>query len=162
MNSIIKIREIDTTEIPLLEKFLYDAIFTPEGVKRPEKAIIKIPELDTYIKNFGKETDNCLVAECDGILIGAVWSRIFPENDRGFGYMDSETPELCISVKDKFRHNGIGTSLLKAILDKLKTLDYKQVSLSVDKINYAFNLYRKFGFKVVKSDEKSVTMVKEL
>jgi ribosomal-protein-alanine N-acetyltransferase len=162
MDSKIKIREIAPSEVPLLENFLYDAIFIPDEDIRPDKTIIKIPELDTYIKNFGKDSDFCLVAESDGILIGAVWSRIFPENEKGFGYVDSETPELCMSVNEKFRHNGIGTSLFNAILDKLKALNYKQVSLSVDKINYAFNLYQKFGFEVVKSDEKSVTMVKEL
>lgn len=119
MNPNFKIREIAPTEIPHLENFLYDAIFIPEGVKKPDKTIIKIPELDTYIKNFGKKTDHCLVAEAEGILIGAVWSRIFPENEKGFGFVDSETPELCMSVIEKFRKNGIGTRLFKSIIEKL-------------------------------------------
>ncbi|WP_291858348.1 GNAT family N-acetyltransferase [Marinilabilia sp.] len=162
MNQKFRIREIASTEIHLLESFLYDAIFIPEGVERPDKTIIKIPELNTYIKSFGKDTDHCLVAETNGILIGAVWSRIFPESEKGFGYLDSETPELCMSVNEKFRKKGVGTSLFLAILEKLKTLKYQKVSLSVDKINYAFKLYQKFGFEVVRSNEESVTMVKKL
>lgn len=36
--------------------------------------------------------DNCLVAEADGKLIGAVWTRII----RGFGSIDDTTLELTI------------------------------------------------------------------
>jgi ribosomal protein S18 acetylase RimI-like enzyme len=55
----------------------------------------------------------------------------------------------------------MGTRVQK-VEEKLKALNYQKVSLSVDKTNYAFKLYRKFGFEVVKSDEESITMTKKL
>lgn len=84
------------------------------------------------------------------------------EIEKGFDYVDSKTPELSMSVNINYRQQGVGTILLKAMIDKLIKLDYKQVSFSVDKENYALKLYQKFGFKVVKSDEKSATLIKEL
>ena len=38
------IREIQKQEYPLLNHFLYEAIFIPEGVEPPPKTIIASPE----------------------------------------------------------------------------------------------------------------------
>jgi len=121
-----------------------------------------LPELSCYIKDFGKDSDLCLVAESQGNLIGAVWTRIFTETEKGFGYVDLKTPELSMSVAEEYRQQGVGTKLIATMIDKLIQLNYKQVSLSVDKLNYAFKWYLKFGFEVVKSDKHSVTMIKRL
>lgn len=162
MDLRIKTREIEKAEISHLDNFLYEAIFIPEGEEKPDRDIIKIPELSCYTKDFGKDTDLCIVAESQGNLIGAIWTRIFTETEKGFGYVDSKTPELSISVIENYRQHGIGTKLLKAMIDKLTQLDYEQVSLSVDKLNYALKLYKKFGFEIVKSDEKSETLIRRL
>ena len=58
-----KIREIRKNEYPILSDFLYEAIFIPEGMDKPLKSIIKQPELQAYIKDFGKADDWCLVVE---------------------------------------------------------------------------------------------------
>lgn len=47
------IREIKETEYSLLENFLYEAIFVPEGVAPPPRSIINTPDLQVYIENFG-------------------------------------------------------------------------------------------------------------
>ena len=53
-----KIREITKEECQLLELFLYEAIFVPDGAPAPPKSIIRQPELQVYIKDFGKEKDD--------------------------------------------------------------------------------------------------------
>lgn len=40
-----QIREIRQEEYAVLDDFLYEAIFIPEGVEAPPKSIIKKPEL---------------------------------------------------------------------------------------------------------------------
>ena len=40
----INIREIKINEYKVLDDFLYEAIFIPEGVEEPPKEIIKAPE----------------------------------------------------------------------------------------------------------------------
>ena len=93
-----------------------------------------------------------------GKIIGAVWVRIM--ND--YGHIDNETPSLAISLYNEYRHLGIGTALMKAILQLLKEKGYKQISLSVQKENYAVNMYRKIGFKIVSETEEEYIMLCEL
>lgn len=162
MDSEIIIRTIDKSELCHLENFLYEAMFIRERQEKLDKAAIHLPELSRYIKDFGQVEDLCLVAVWHGKLIGAIWTRIFSESEKGFGYVDSITPELSMSVLQAYRHQGIGTRLLEAMIDKLAQHNFEQVSLSVDKINYALKLYQKIGFEVVESDEKSATMIKRL
>lgn len=157
---MIKIRAINSSEIIHLSNFLYDAIYVSEGFEKPGKDIVKRPELSRYIRDFGKDSDVCLVAELNGKLTGAIWTRIFNETEKGFGYVDSDTPELSMSVIEQYRNTGIGTKLLSAMIDKLRQLNYTRVSLSVDRNNYAYRLYKKFGFKTVNLDEKSAIMIK--
>ena len=47
------IREMTVMEYPLLNEFLYEAIFIPDGIKPPPKNIIASPELQIYVDRFG-------------------------------------------------------------------------------------------------------------
>ncbi len=54
----------------LAEDFLYEAIFTPEGVLAPLRDIVERPELRIYYDDFGTgPTDHCFVAETDGRVV---------------------------------------------------------------------------------------------
>ena len=141
------IRKMTAQEYPLLEDFLYEAIFLPEGVEPPSKSIITAPELQIYVKDFGTSKDDfSLVAEVENKIIGAVWVRIM--ND--YGHIDDKTPSLAISLYKKYRGQGIGSSLIKEMLSLLQAHGYKRVSLSVQKANYAAKLYQKIGFRIIK------------
>ncbi len=150
-----RIREIKESEYSVLPDFLYEAIFIPGGTEKPSKSIIKHPELQVYLADFGKEDDWCLVAEIKEKIVGAVWVRIM--ND--YGHIDDETLSLAISLYEEYRHFGLGTALMKKMLQFLKDKGYKQTSLSVQKANYAVNMYRKLGFEVVKENEEEYIMV---
>ena len=150
-----KIREIRKNEYSILFDFLYEAIFIPEGMDKPPKSIIERPELQVYIKDFGKEDDWCLVAEIKGKIVGAVWVRIM--ND--YGHIDNETPSFAISLYEEYRNMGIGTALMRDMLELLKKKGYEQTSLSVQKANYAVGMYRKVGFEVIDENEAEYIMV---
>ena len=150
------IREIQRQEYPLLDNFLYEAIFVPEGIKPPPKSIITSPELQVYVERFGElKDDRGLMAEVDGKIVGAVWVRIM--ND--YGHIDNETPSLAISLYKKYRGLGIGTAMMKEILVLLKSHGYSRVSLSVQKANYAARLYQKIGFEIVNENEEEYIMI---
>ena len=142
-----KIRTISEGEESLLQDFLYQAVFVPEGVPAPPKSIISQPELQIYITGFGTKKDDIgLVAEVNKKAVGAVWVRIM--ND--YGHIDDKTPSLAISLYKKYRGQGIGRSLIKEMLSLLQAHSYKHVSLSVQKANYAAKLYQKIGFRIIK------------
>ena len=126
----MNIREIQPNEYPLLDNFLYDAIFIPEGIAPPPIDIIQLPELQHYILNFGTQKDDF-----------------------------EQTPSLSISVKKEYRKKGIGTTLMKQMLFYLQQKGYHQVSLSVQKANYACKMYLKLGFEIVKINQEDYIMV---
>lgn len=153
------IREMSPAEYPLLNNFLYEAIFIPDGVEAPPKSIIYSPELQVYIADYGTQThDRALLAEIGGQAVGAVWIRIM--ND--YGHIDDKTPSLAISLYKGYRGLGIGTALMREMLDILKDAGYEQVSLSVQKANYAVKMYLKLGFEIVSEKEEEYIMVKRL
>jgi ribosomal protein S18 acetylase RimI-like enzyme len=150
------IRDMDKLEYRLLEKFLYEAIFVPEGAAPPPGDIIKNPDLQVYIDSFGdKEGDLAVVAEVDNKIVGAAWTRIM--ND--YGHIDDETPSIAISLYKEYRGHGIGTAMMKEILVRLKSRGYRKTSLSVQKANYAVRMYLKLGFEIVDENEEEYIMV---
>ena len=153
-----QIREIRQEEYAILDEFLYEAIFIPEGVEEPPKSIIRQPELQVYVSDFGKKDDCCLVAEVDGEIIGAVWTRIM--ND--YGHIDDSIPSFAISLYQDFRGHGIGTELMEEMLALLRERGYEKASLSVQKANDAYRLYLKVGFTVVDENEEEYIMVCDL
>ena len=151
-----RIRTIEPEEYCVLEDFLYEAIFIPEGVEPPPKEIVKRPELRVYTEGFGERRgDIALAAEADGKLVGAVWVRIM--ND--YGHIDDETPSFAISLYKEYRGQGIGTALMKAMLGELRREGFPQASLAVQKANYAVRMYRKVGFEVVGENDEEFIMV---
>jgi len=153
------IRELTQDEIKILDIFLYEAIFIPEGVSAPTKDIIKQPELQVYVKDFGKHKDDfALLAQVDEKVVGAVWVRIM--ND--YGHIDNETPSFAISLFKEYRNSRIGSELMKKMLMELKIKGYKQASLAVQKINYAVSMYKKVGFEIVGENDEEYIMICKL
>ena len=153
------ILEIRTEEIPLLNDFLYEAIFIPEGVPAPPRSILENEDLQVYVRDFGRKADDrCLVAEIDGRIVGAVWTRIMNDS----GHIADDTPSLAISLYKDYRNQGIGTELLRQMLQRLRQDGYRQVSLSVQKANYAARMYQKAGFEVLEENAEEYLMRCEL
>lgn len=150
------IRELRQTETSLLNDFLYEAIVIPEGIDPPPKTIIQRPEIQVYVENFGdREDDIALVAEVDGMVVGAVWARIM--ND--YGHIDDETPSLAISLYKDYRNYGLGTEMMFQIINKLRSKGYSKISLAVQKANYAVKMYRKVGFEVFNENDEEYIMI---
>ena len=80
------IRELRQNESKVLNTFLYEAIFIPEGVPIPPKEIINQPELQVYVKDFGKNKGGlCLVAEANNEKITPKMERTTPKSKKNYG-----------------------------------------------------------------------------
>ena len=151
-----EIRSLKSEEIPLLEEFLYQAIFIPQGLAPLPRSILKEPELEMYIKVFGQQPDDwALTVEVDGRLVGAVWVRIMKD----YGYYDDQTPSLSISFLPEFSGQGLGQQLLTAMLCLLKSKGCPSVSHSVSKDNPAVGFYQRLGFVTVEEREDDYLML---
>ena len=155
----LRMMEIDASNAALLSNFLYEAIFVPSGMQPPSRDILADPQLQVYVQDFGKQTgDFGLFAEVEGVIAGAVWARIMED----YGYIDNETPSLAIALYKEYRGKGVGTALLQAMLKLLQEHGYEQVSLAVQKENYAVKLYTACGFRVYRESEEEYIMVRSL
>ena len=150
-----EIREIRPEEYPLLDDFLYEAIYIPENVEAPPRDIIEQPDLQVYVADFGKKDDNALVAVQDETVVGAVWSRIMKD----YGHVDDQIPSLAIALFKEYRGQGIGTALMRQMLLLLREKGYEKVSLSVQKANYAVKMYKAVGFRVLEDREEEYILV---
>lgn len=160
MNHIpIQIRKIHPDEYGLLREFLYQAIYLPEGVVPPPRSVVDLPELQVYIAGFGTHSgDDCLVAEAEGTVVGAAWSRIMED----YGHIDSSTPSLAISMLPGYRGLGIGTQLLNGLLLLLQENGYLRASLSVQKENPALRLYERAGFQILAEKDTEYLMLRDI
>ena len=153
------IREMKAFEYPLLDNFLYEAIFQRNEMNLLPKIVIENPELKVYIQNFGNEKDDyCFCAEVQGKIVGAVWVR----NIRAYGSIDNDTPEFAISIYKKFRGFGIGTKMMNKMIEHLKQKGYSKASLAVQKDNYAVKMYLDVGFQIVDENEEEYIMSRNL
>ena len=160
MKSVI--RELKDNEYYMLKEFTYQAVFQRDKNNPVSRAVLNDPNIVMYYEAFGKPDDNCLVVEADNKVVGAVWTRILSGEPKGFGNIDEYTPEFGISLFEEYRGKGLGTKLMESMLELLKQKGYKRCSLSVQKDNYAVNMYKNVGFSVLKEKGEDYLMVCEL
>jgi [ribosomal protein S18]-alanine N-acetyltransferase len=156
------IRNMKMGEGSFLEEILYEAIYVPEETAPFPKSIVRTPEFSKYIEDWGRKGDIAVVAETDNRLTGCAWLRLFKKPLTGYGYVNDKTPELSMAVLPGFRNRGIGSKLLEKLIEQAGLYGYEAISLSVDKRNQAQNLYKKYGFMIVKKEETAFTMMKKL
>lgn len=146
-----------------LWEMLYLALFVPPGAPPLPRAVVEQPELRRYVTAWGSETDSGWVAieAATALPIGAAWLRLLTDDDRGYGYVNDDTPELAIAVKPEYRGRGVGTALLTRLLADAQ-MRHPAVSLSVATDNPSRRLYQRLGFTVSAEHEGSWTMVKTL
>jgi ribosomal protein S18 acetylase RimI-like enzyme len=152
-------RALTPADQPVLWEMLYQAIYVGEGETPPILEIVQRPELARYVQGWGRP-DDVGFAAVDGTsqqVVGAAWMRRWSGDERGYGYVDEETPELSLAVLPEYRGRGIGTALLTRLLEVARTR-YGAVSLSAAEANPARRLYERLGFKVVDRSGTSLTM----
>jgi len=113
-----------------------------------------------YVQNWGRQGDAGLIAFDGPNAYGAAWYRLFPASGPGFGFVDEETPELTIAVVPSHRGHGTGGELLEALLARAREEGFSQISLSAEPGQTGF--YEKHGFRELRPEDGTVTMVAEL
>ncbi|MEP7026745.1 MAG: GNAT family N-acetyltransferase [Actinomycetota bacterium] len=102
-----------------------------------------------------------MIGAADGERIGAAWLRFLPADDPGYGFVAPDIPELTIGVAAPWRGRGAGRALLQAIAARAWSAGIQQISLSVERKNFAQRLYLSEGYQIVdSSDQQSDTMLK--
>lgn len=137
--------------------------WSSEWKKKSRGGVLSAPGTARYIAGWPRETDLGAVAEAGGNPIGAAWLRFFPESDPGYGFVAPDVPELTIGVVAHWRGQGAGRALLRAIAGQARAARVGRISLSVERKNFARELYVSEGYRVAAPGYAgSDTMVKDL
>ncbi|MEB2528354.1 GNAT family N-acetyltransferase [Kocuria rosea] len=109
--------------------------------------------LDPHRGDFG------WVAVTGNEAIGVVWAQHFPPDDPGYGFLDVDTPEVSLWVRDDWRGYGLGRALLRRAQAGARARQVPRMSLSVEADNHAKKLYVAEGFVDVPGRKADGVMV---
>lgn len=144
-----------------LGDMLVEAANWRAGGVRPRHEVLNSPEHRRYLVGWKRAPDDGLIAVGDdGVPAGAAWYRMLPQDRPGFGYVGVAVPELIIGVHPLWRARGVGRSLLRDLVRLAGSQGHARICLSVEKDNFARNLYRSEGFVVTEQGALRDTMVR--
>lgn len=135
------------------------AVWRPEKQTPSPDQVMADPRYSMYLAGWPRHGDFGLVAEQDG-PVGAAWYRTYGEASHGYGFIAEDVPELAIAVIASRRHEGIGRTLLRDLIDASVAQGYPAVSLSVVEDNPARGLYESIGFEHVIKRGSTWTMIR--
>jgi GNAT superfamily N-acetyltransferase len=158
------IRAATTQDGSFMVDMLLEAVnWSPQWKQKSRNQVLADPKTGRYIAGWPRSTDLGVIAEADREPVGAAWLRFLPASEPGYGFISSDIPELTIGVVARWRGRGIGRALLRAIAERARQAGIGQISLSVERKNFAHRLYLSEGYHIVDSaDAHSDTMLKDL
>lgn len=149
------------TDAAFLGDMLVEAANWRAGGVRPRHEVLTSSDHRRYLAGWKRAADDGLVAvDGEDQPIGAAWFRVLPQNEPGFGFVGVAVPELIIGVHPLWRARGVGRALLRGVVDLAASQGHARISLSVERDNFARNLYRAEGFAVVEQTAARETMVR--
>lgn len=161
MDRGFSLRRAAQTDARFLGDMLVEAANWRAGGVRPRHEVLTSSEHRRYLAGWKRLSDDGLVATGeDGVPVGAAWYRVLPQNDPGFGFVGVAVPELIIGVHPLWRARGVGRSLLRGVVHLAGVQGHARISLSVERDNFARNLYRAEGFTVVGEGARRDTMAR--
>jgi GNAT superfamily N-acetyltransferase len=156
---MIEIRPARADDLEFIESMVVEAVnWDPARPPMSAEAIAAEPTLDRYLAGWPRPSDLGVVAEADGVAVGASWLRFFRATEPGYGFIAEGIPEVSIGVLLRWRGQGIGGRMLDALFDLARARGIGAVSLSVEAANPARRLYERRGFRSVQGDGDSITM----
>ena len=153
-------REALSEDLAFLDSILLEAIVLPEDATVTHEEVWQDAGVRLYIEGWRRKKEWGLIAidNTTQTPAGACWWRFWNEKKRGFGFVDEQTPELCIALFSPYRGKGLGTAMLRQLQTQAKEMGFG-LSLSVESSNPALALYERLGFAKVAMLGTSWTMV---
>jgi ribosomal protein S18 acetylase RimI-like enzyme len=160
---LLRIREATAADVEAIRWALFAALdWQPERQLPPFDVVMQHPAVVRYHRDWGRPGDLGVLAELGGKLVGVAYARLFTDDDHGQGYVDEETPEVAVAVRDGHRGEGIGAQVMVALAELARERGVRQLSLSVDGANPAQRLYEGLGYRKLREDDGDLLMLLEL
>jgi [ribosomal protein S18]-alanine N-acetyltransferase len=99
-----QIRQGNSKDVEFLWDMLYEAIYVPEGHPKPNRDILNDPNIQHYLKGWRRTGDLSFIAiDTNDKPVGAVWIRLFNNENKTYGFVDESTPLLSMAVVSEYR-----------------------------------------------------------
>lgn len=163
MSATFRVRPAVQADGAFLADMVVEAVNWRQGGVRPRHEVIAHPDHSRYLSGWMRPTDAGFIAvDANDQAVGAAWYRMMPRADPGFGYTGSGVPELIIGVRPIWRAHGVGRSLLQHLCGQARAQGFARISLSVERGNFAYTLYRSEGFALTQPGGARDVMIKRL
>ncbi len=154
-------RPLSTADDPLLVRATLGNL-NWSGPRFTETDVLGRPDFVHYTRLVPARGDFGLVAEDaqhEPAELGVAWALRLPPDDAGYGFVDADTPEVSLWVRDDVRGRGVGTLLLRRLQQVARDRGLARLSLSVEAGNPAVRLYTAAGFTPVRGREDDGVML---
>lgn len=142
-------RETVADDEDFLWKMLFYASHSDDEPDTKPEDVRGNPDLVGYVNGWRLAGMPGIVAERDGIPLGAAWLRLLTEDDRlNPVFVAVEIPELAVAVVPGNEGRGVGTGMIERLLS-VAGHRYPGVVLSARAESPAVRLYERLGFGVV-------------
>ena len=138
----LDIRQLAVDELPLAEEIArqvwpsaYRDVITPEQI---EYMLQWMYSLETMSREVTEQNIVYDLLSIDGVPVGFA----------SYGPYENSTAKLHkLYILPEYQHRGLGTKLMRHVVDEAKKGNFKELILNVNKQNtQAVNAYIKFGF----------------
>lgn len=139
------LRPATSADEPFLREMLHLAA-TPPGAELPAEEVLSRPRVARYAAGWMSPTDVGVVAELEDRPVGMAWVRLFHPSQQD-AYEDVHMHSLAIGLLPEVRGQGLGTLLIRALLDAADQKALQGVQLTTSERNLAaIALYTAAGF----------------
>lgn len=122
--------------------------WSPHWKRQSRRRVLSREDTARYITGWRRPSDLGSIAVADE-PVGAAWLRFFPESRPGYGFVSADVPELTIGVTSRWRGRGVGRALLRSVIERAGCAGIDRISLNVERLNVARDLYLSEGFRLV-------------
>jgi GNAT superfamily N-acetyltransferase len=143
----LTIRPAGQDDLDFLWDFLAIAAY-----KRDADAARAVLVVAAHLTGWQRPGDFGVVAESAGSPVGAAWARQFTFAEQPAFYVDANTPEVSVGVREGARGQGVGRVLIEALMQEASRRGVG-LCLNVRDTNPALRLYERAGFRCVPGSE---------
>lgn len=142
----VAVRDAGATDLPFIKLMLYEAANRPGEAWPPFEASMDELRNRRFWISFPRDGDIGVVAEADKEPIGAAWIRRFDGDEKG-PLDDPDVPVLAIGFVEEWRGRGVGTALMRSLLNRARRDGVAAIDLTTGAFNEAgVRLYYASGF----------------
>ena len=160
----LAVRELAEPDLPFLGEMLYAALmWRPDAERYPIEFVLAHDEVTRYHDGWGRPGDVALIAEDAGSPVGAVWYRLFTDDDHGEGYVDPRDARARDRRGRRSARRGDRAAPARGGRGRAARANgLARLSLSVDDDNPGKRLYARLGWQEFEPDDGLGRMTLEL